>query len=103
MRQLRISECNGASGSAGHIHVRGGNSQPRQKGRLDDDDDDEASPPLDDDGDDDTVSAFVAVLISSFDKTSSSSFDYYFDDVYDIQASVEILPLPRAEAPKSQE
>ena len=79
MRQLRISECNGASGSAGHIHVRGGNSQPRQKGRLDDDDD-EASPPLDDDGDDDTVSAFVAVLISSFDKTSSSSFDY-FDDV----------------------
>ena len=83
------------------MHVRSGNSQPRQKGRLDDDDD-EASPTLDDDGDDDTVSAFVAVLISSFDKTSSSSFDY-FDDGYDIQASVDILPLPRAEAPKSQE
>ena len=34
MRQLRISECNGASGSAGHMHVRSGYSQPRQKGRL---------------------------------------------------------------------
>ena len=75
MRQLRNSDRNGAGGSAGHIHVRRGNSQPRQTGRIvldRPDDDDEASPPLDDD--DDTVSAFVAVLILlSFETTSSSS------------------------------